>query len=182
MFTKMIWMPAVLCSSGLAESVTCTGCMAIVREATARAAQQQHEFGNMHTHVQLLHVVLTIVDLRLAMVLFLCVGILGWELHICGNSDAERACQHTLLDRVAMLAALVWEKSRLDLALNFRVSCVKQRFKQAPGVTGMRAIFYSHLELVSVTEIAGDTKCCPNKMSMLCSSALQLSMLCSSAL
>ena len=62
MFTKMMWMPAVLCSSGLAESVMCTGCMAIVREATARAAQQQREFGNMHTHVQLLHVVLTIVD------------------------------------------------------------------------------------------------------------------------
>ena len=80
-----MWMPAVLCSSGLAESVTCTGCMAIVREATARAAQQQREFGNMHTHVQLSHVVLTIVDLRLAMVLFLCVGILGWELHVCGN-------------------------------------------------------------------------------------------------
>ena len=54
--------------------------MAIVREATARAAQQQHEFGNMHTHV-----VLTIVDLRLAMVLLLCVGFLGWELHVCGN-------------------------------------------------------------------------------------------------
>ena len=68
MFTKMMWMPAVLCSSGLAESVTCTGCMAIVREATARAAQQQREFGSMHTHVQLLHIVLTIVDLRLAII------------------------------------------------------------------------------------------------------------------
>ena len=180
MFTKMMWMPAVLCSSGLAESVTCTGCMAIVREATARAAQQQREFGNMHTHVQMLHIVLTTnVDLRLAIKLFLCVGILGWELHVCGNSDDERACQHA---HVAILAALVWEKSRLDLSLNFRVCCVKQRFKQAPGVTDMRAIFYSHLELVSVTEIAGDTKCCTNKMSMLCSSALQLRMLCSNAI
>ena len=65
MFTKMMLMPAVLCSSGSAESVTCTGCMAIVREATARAAQQQREFGNMHTHVilnaQLLNIVWTIV-------------------------------------------------------------------------------------------------------------------------
>ena len=78
MFTKMMWMPAVLCSSGSwsgplgvlcsiasAESVKCTGCKAIVREATARAAQQRREFGNMHTHVhlhaQLLNIVLTIV-------------------------------------------------------------------------------------------------------------------------
>ena len=136
--------------------------MAIVREATARAAQQQREFGNMHTHVQLLHIILTIVDLRLAIILFLCVGIRGWELHVCGNSDDERACQHALVDDVAILAALVWEKSRLDLALNFRVCCVKQRFKQAPGVTAMRAIFYSHLELVSVTDIAGETKCYTN--------------------
>ena len=102
MFTKMMWMPAVLCSSGLAESVTCTECMAIVREATARAAQQQHEFGNMHTHVQLLHIVLTIVDLRLAIILFLCVAILGCALHVCGNSVNMR---------FGILAALVWEKS-----------------------------------------------------------------------
>ena len=80
----------------------------MAREAPARAAQQQRELGNMHTHVQLLHIVLTIVDLRFAIILFLCVGILGWELHICRNSGDGRAGQHVLLDHVAVLAALVW--------------------------------------------------------------------------
>jgi hypothetical protein len=82
----------------------------------------------------------------------------------------------------------IWEKSKIDLSLTFQICGVKQTFKQAPDMTNIGAIFYSHLELVSVTEVAGDTNCCTRKMSMLCSSALQLnafcgvvSMLCSSA-